>query len=370
MRAAIYARFSTELQNDESIDDQEALCRACAAREGHEVVQVYSDAAKSGGSIQGRPGVQQLMRDAGQDRFQVIIVEALDRLSRDMEDLAGMYKRLKFGGIKILAVHEGQVNTVLVGLRGLVGQLMREDNLEKVRRGMTGLISRGLSAGGLAYGYRVNPEKKGAFLVVPEQAATVKEIFERYVAGQSPRKIAYDLNDRGVPPPRRGSKWNASTINGWADRGSGILHNQLYVGKYVWNKNQFVKPQDSDKRISRANPPSEWKSMELPELRIISDELFEAAQRERKTISEKNFAVRRRPQRLLSGLLKCGSCGSGMAVWGKELDWQAPHPVFRLHRERIVPRASQLLSEHGRTGSLRPPRRKSRRPGGAGGLRR
>ena len=120
-----------------------------------------------------------------------------------MEDLAGMYKRLKFGGIKILAVHEGQVNTVLVGLRGRVGQLMREDNVEKVRRGMTGLISRGLSAGGLAYGYRVNPEKKGEFLVVPEQAAIVKEIFERYVAGQSPRKIAYDLNDRGVPPPAR-----------------------------------------------------------------------------------------------------------------------------------------------------------------------
>ena len=95
MRAAIYARFSTELQNDKSIDDQEALCRAYAAREGHEVVQVYSDAAKSGGSIQGRPGVQQLMRDAGQDRFQVIIVEALDRLSRDMEDLAAYFSQQK-----------------------------------------------------------------------------------------------------------------------------------------------------------------------------------------------------------------------------------------------------------------------------------
>ena len=85
--------------------------------------------------------------------FNFVIVEALDRLSRDMEDLAGIHKRLSFLGIEIRAVHEGVVNTVLVGLRGLVGQLYREDNAHKIRRGQAGRVGQGLNAGGLTYGY-------------------------------------------------------------------------------------------------------------------------------------------------------------------------------------------------------------------------
>ena len=73
------------------------------------------------------------MDDARERKFDALVVEALDRLSRDMEDLAGIHKRLSFLGIEIRAVHEGVVNTVLVGLRGLVGQLYREDNAHKVR---------------------------------------------------------------------------------------------------------------------------------------------------------------------------------------------------------------------------------------------
>jgi site-specific DNA recombinase len=125
-RAVIYARFSTDLQNERSIEDQFSLCRT------------YADRAR-------------------ENCFDVIIVEALDRLSRDMEDLAGIHKRLSFPSIEIRAVHEGVVNTVLVGLRGLVGQLYREDNANKVRRGLAGRVKQGLSAGGLTYGYTLLP---------------------------------------------------------------------------------------------------------------------------------------------------------------------------------------------------------------------
>ena len=152
-RAAIYARFSTDLQNERSIEDQLSLCQSYADREGLSIVRTYDDRARSGGSLMGRNGLLQLLDDAREKSFDIVIVEALDRLSRDMEDLAGIHKRLSFLGIEIRAVHEGVVNTVLVGLRGLVGQLYREDNAHKVRRGLAGRIKQGLAGGGLTYGY-------------------------------------------------------------------------------------------------------------------------------------------------------------------------------------------------------------------------
>ena len=152
-KAVIYARFSTDLQNERSIEDQVTLCRDYTSREGMNVVEVYEDKARSGGSVMGRDGLLRLLDQAREKSFDVVVVEALDRLSRDMEDLAGIHKRLSFLGIEIRAVHEGVVNTVLVGLRGLVGQLYREDNAHKVRRGLAGRVGQGLNAGGRAYGY-------------------------------------------------------------------------------------------------------------------------------------------------------------------------------------------------------------------------
>ena len=131
MRAAIYARFSTELQRDRSINDQMALCRAHAERAGLCTVATYHDSARSGASVFGRDGLEQMMEHAREKRFDVLIVEALDRLSRDMEDLAGIHKRLTFLGIEIRAVHDGTADTVLVGIRGLVGQMQREDGAKR-----------------------------------------------------------------------------------------------------------------------------------------------------------------------------------------------------------------------------------------------
>ena len=117
-KAVIYARFSTDLQNERSVEDQVALCRTYAAQHDLDVIRVYDDRARSGASLLGRDGLLDLLNGARARSFGVVIVEALDRLSRDMEDLAGLHKRLTFLDIEIRAVHEGVVNTVLVGLRG------------------------------------------------------------------------------------------------------------------------------------------------------------------------------------------------------------------------------------------------------------
>jgi len=113
-QAIIYARFSTDLQNERSIEDQVALCRNYASHESLDVLGVYEDRARSGASIFGRDGLLELIERARTHSFDTVIVEALDRLSRDMEDLAGIHKCLTFFGVEIRAVHEGVVNTVLV----------------------------------------------------------------------------------------------------------------------------------------------------------------------------------------------------------------------------------------------------------------
>src|SRR5262245_11123108 len=232
-KSVIYARYSTDLQNERSIEDQVALCQAYAIRENLNVVEVYEDRACSGASIMGRDGLLHLLERAREKEFNFVIVEALDRLSRDMEDLAGIHKRLTFLGIEIRAVHEGQVNTILVGLRGLMGQLYREDNAHKIRRGMAGRVRSALSAGGIPYGYAAVPGQPGHRVIVEHEAAIVRRIFGEYMAGATPRDIAHDLNRDKVSPPR-GRAWNASTIIGHRQRGTGILRNELYIGRIVW----------------------------------------------------------------------------------------------------------------------------------------
>src|SRR5690606_41803298 len=97
LRAALYARFSSENQRDSSIEDQLRQCRERAEREGWTVVETYSDRAISGSSMI-RAGIQSLLADAQMGRFDIVLSEALDRISRDQEDVAAVVKLLRFVG--------------------------------------------------------------------------------------------------------------------------------------------------------------------------------------------------------------------------------------------------------------------------------
>jgi site-specific DNA recombinase len=312
-RAAIYARYSTDNQSLRSIEDQVTLCRDYAAREGLHVVAVYDDPARSSGSIMGRPGVQELLRATQERRFDVIIVEALDRLSCDMEDLAHIYKNLNFAGVEIRGVHEGQVTTVLIGLRGLVGQLRLEDLKHKIRRGMSGRARQGLVQAGLAYGYRVVPGQPGARVIDEREAAVVRRIYEEYLEGATPRAIAGRLNAEGIPAPQGGC-WNSSTLNGNGKRGVGILRNELYIGRVTWGRTRKVVSPTNGKQLIRPGIADSAASSEVPELAIISKELFEAVQQRKLAMSHVHPGLQRGRTHLLSGLLRCGACGAGMYV--------------------------------------------------------
>ncbi|MBV8418518.1 MAG: recombinase family protein [Hyphomicrobiales bacterium] len=325
MRAVIYARYSSDAQDERSIADQVALCREYAKRQGHSVVAVYEDASVSGASMHGRPGIQLLLGDAGKRAFDIVLTESMSRIGRDQEDRAGIRKRLGFYSVTIATPADGVVTPLVDGIRAVIDSQQLEDLKHHTRRGMRGRVREGRSAGGRTYGYTVLPPesdghgrfKRGGRVVNEVEAQIVRRIFSQYVAGATPREIAKRLNLDGVKPPR-GRNWNASTINGNARRRNGMLLNQLYAGRLVWNKVSMPKDPNTGKRVIRPNPEEAWVIKEVPELAIVPADLFEAAQRRKSERSIGHPFEQRRPKHMLSGLLRCATCGGGLASFGSD----------------------------------------------------
>lgn len=313
MRAAIYARFSTDLQNDRSVADQFALCEAHARKAGWRVTGRFADHAASGASIHGRPEYQRLIGLALAGELDLILTEDLDRLSRNLADIARLFETLSFAGVKIVTVADGEVSEMHIGIKGTMSALFLKGLTQKIRRGMAGLVREGRSAGGRAYGYRPVPGRTGELEIVEAEATIVRRIMQAYADGRSPRAIAGELNAEGVPPPR-GSYWAAATINGNRERGHGILVNPLYVGRPVWNRVRMVKDPATGRRVSRVNPAQEHQQGAAPHLAIVSEKLYAAVQERRGGRRAMSPRDRAKPRHLLSGLLRCGACGAGMSV--------------------------------------------------------
>ena len=332
MRAAIYARYSTALQSASSIDDQVRLCRKLLQEQGWTESAIYSDAAISGASTL-RPGYQEMHAAIRSGAFEILVTEALDRLSRDQEDIAGLYKQLTFAGIRLVTRTEGEINELHVGLKGTMNALYIKDLAEKTRRGLEGRVRQGRSGGGNAYGYDVvrkvdtNGEPiRGEREINKSEAAIVNRIFEAFAAGSSPREIARKLNEEGIAGPR-GHPWRDTTIRGHHTRRTGILRNDLYDGRLVWNKQHYVKDPRTGKRLARPNPQDQWIVEDVPHLRIIDEALWQRVQDRLTSIRHSEgvtkaratkFWEHRRAKHLLSGLAHCGVCGGKMIAAGKD----------------------------------------------------
>lgn len=331
MKVALYARYSSDNQRDASIEDQLRLCRAHAEKQGWTIIDSYTDRAVSGASLL-RPGIQELMLDAQRGKFSIILAEAMDRLSRDQEDIAGLFKRMSFAGVRIITLSEGDVTHLHVGLKGTMNALFLKDLADKTHRGLRGRVEAGKSGGGLCYGYDVvrqvdsrGEPLRGDRKINDAEARIVRRIFEEYNAGKSSRTIAIGLNADGVAGPQ-GSDWGPSTIHGNSLRGTGILNNELYVGRLVWNKLRYLKDPDTGKRVSRVNPPEEWVTQDVPDLRIVEQDLWDAVKTRQKSLTFSTgsktanpMGERRRPGYLLSGLVRCGCCGGGYSKISADL---------------------------------------------------
>ncbi|MCJ9430754.1 recombinase family protein [Kordiimonas sp. A6E486] len=325
MRTAFYARYSTDLQSEASIEDQMRRLKARAQQEGWQIANSYSDAATSGASMM-RPGIQRLMVDAADCKFDIVLCEALDRLSRNQSDIARIYEQLTFHGVTVITLSEGVVSELHIGLKGTMNALFLKDLADKTRRGLEGRVRAGKSGGGKAFGYDIplkfdaaGEKVAGELIIHDEEAETVRRIFAMYADGMSPRKIAHTLNDEGVRGPQGGT-WGPTTIHGNRRRGTGIINNELYIGRRVWNRLHYVKNPSTGKRVSRLNPEDQWIVEEAPDLRIVPDELWERAKARQKALDDigTNFYDKSRPRYFWSGKVKCGCCGSSYIKISKD----------------------------------------------------
>lgn len=350
MRAALYARYSSDKQREASIEDQFRNCLRLAEREDWQIIHKYTDEALSGAKIN-RPGYQALLEAAKRKEFDVIVVDEVSRLWRDQEEQWKAVKRLEYQQVHIRGVNDG-VNTLsegfglLLSIRGAINEEARREIAKRTHRGLTGQAMQGNNAGGKSYGYRHVPiedatrrDHLGRPLVIavrreinPEQAEIVRRIFQRFADGYSPRRIAEELNKNKVPPPgagwnrktRKCRGWSASAIYGDQKRGFGILINPLYNGTYIWNRTRRQIDPDTKARKHSPRPGNEWIVQEAPELRIVPPELWEKvqtrlkAQRQRSTFQREKISQSARtgrgPKYLFSGLLKCGTCGANYVM--------------------------------------------------------
>lgn len=336
---ALYARYSSDNQREASIEDQFRICRQQAKREKWKVIGNYKDAGFSGASMILRPGIQALLQDVQAGQFDIVLAEALVRISRDQADIATLYKHPKFAGVPIVTLAEGEITELHVGLKGTMNALFLKDLAAKTHRGLRGRVEDGKSGGGLCYGYKVVKQVaergepiRGDREIDPYEAEVVRRIFRDYAAGVGPRTIAKNLNDEGIAGPG-GKLWSDTTIRGHVKRGTGIVNNELYIGRLIWNRMRYVKDPSTGKRVSRLNPEFEWLVTEVPELRIVDDELWQAVRARQGEIAEKyanvTEAIRehhkknqlnaaRRPKSLLSGLIFCGVCGGPYSLRGAD----------------------------------------------------
>jgi site-specific DNA recombinase len=342
LRAALYARFSSDLQNPRSADDQLREVRAYAERNGWPIAIELKDEAVRAGDAGGRHGFRDALRLAKERRFDVLVVEELSRFSRDVVEAFYELRDLREHGVLLATVRNGLVdlkdtNGLMQAFMGFaMAQAETSNTGARSKRGLTSKVIAHFSGGGVApYGFRRAPvmseekdkdgiAKRLGVRFVPDraEALVVTRIFQEYAAGLAKHAIAVGLNRDGVPTRLSGQtqagrkivgRWSPVTV-------SAVLSNALHVGELHWNK----KSRKGEK--ARAGRKRQIKNENaehtvVPNFceRIIDEQLWSLVrarlQRDRAAFGEHTVAnANQRRQYLLSGLIICGVCGARYSV--------------------------------------------------------
>jgi site-specific DNA recombinase len=324
LTAALYARFSSDVQKDRSIDDQFADLERAAKRFGFKLDKslYFSDRAQSGTSLFDRPGLtREHLGGSAKKRFDVVLVEATDRLSRSQADLFWLADRFKFDGVKIFTP-AGEVSEMQLTFDSHTNADMVKKLAIRVKRGHDGIAREGKIAGALSYGYDAVPGKPGERTLNKAEAIVVRRIFEEYAAGKTPRQIVDGLAKDKIPSPSGAPFWNHQVIVGGVNK-RGLIHNRLYIGEYLKNRFYNVKNPSTGKRVTRKADESDLIVAQVPHLRVVEQALWDAAHALRQSRGVKKFGPRGyfsqrggspRKDHLLAGLAKCGECGGLMTV--------------------------------------------------------
>lgn len=254
LRCATYARYSSDRQREASILDQQRNMMRFAEARGWRINPdlMFSDEAISGAGLD-RPGYQALLRatKASPRRIDAVLVDDTSRISRSLAESVRLREELNFRGIRFVAVSQGidsndDQSDVMMTVHGLVDSLYIKELGKKTHRGLEGLALTGFHTGGSCFGYQ--SEKVGdktRLRVDEEEAAIVRRIFEMSASGFSLKKIAKQLNEEGVPPPRGTKK---ETRPSWVYTAiREMLRRELYCGRIVWNRRKFKKRPGTNK---------------------------------------------------------------------------------------------------------------------------
>ena len=330
MKVAIYCRLSEEDRNKQfetddsnSIQNQKAMLLQYAMEQGWELYNIYSDDDYTG-SDRRRPEFNRLLKDAEQQRFDIILCKTQSRFTRELE-LVEKYIHGLFPiwGIRFISIVDN-ADTANKGnkksrqINGLVNEWYLEDMSDNIRSVLTSRRKNGFHIGAFAlYGYKKDPNQKGHLIIDEEAAAVVQQIFALCVSGMGPTQIAKWLEkseilnptfywlSKGMKvgnKPKPGAnpyKWTNETV-------SRMLEKIEYLGHTV---NFKTRKQSYKSKKTLWNDPSEWVIFENTQPPIVEESVFLIVQNIRKS--------RRRPTKMgdmgiFSGLLYCAECGGKM----------------------------------------------------------
>ena len=353
VRAAIYARYSSKNQVGDSADTQISRVKRKVAdgrvrsrlHPDREIVVdddwVRKDEAKSGTTV-GRADYKKILHGIENEMFDVLLVDDLSRLTRDLGDMIDLYELARFYQVEVVSISDGVSSAdesakAAFTLKGIVNDLANDAHRARVLSRMENHFQDGFSTGQLPYGYTSSPtrsetikgrleENRFKIEIHPERAEIVVRIFEMAAEGIGRRRITATLNEELVLSPSKSHRkdgprgmWRESSVNR-------ILNNEKYIGDWVWRKTSHIKNPTTGLKEARGNQPRDIIRMrpEIAEtLRIVPQELWDrvAARRERvksaqaraRNEGERIFGDRlgkRAPDHMLAGLLHCSDCGA------------------------------------------------------------
>ena len=312
-RVAIYCRVSTTEQAEEgySIDEQNIKIREYCEREGHEIYNLYEDRGISGKNITNRPGIKQLLNDATNNKFDLVVVWKLNRISRKLLDILNIVELLNKHNIAFRSLTENfETETpsgkLQLNIMGAIGEFERETIADNIKLGMGAKARSGEWCGGIVLGYDIveipseGKKRKNTKLQINEkEATTVRRIFELYGQGYGYKAVVNRVNKEGHKTKRNG-QFAVNTVKT-------ILTNPVYIGKIRYN----VRQDWSRKRRNNINPnPIISDGKHEP---IIDIETWNKVQILLKKKSKKHNKVYD-CEFPLTGILKCPVCGAGMTI--------------------------------------------------------
>lgn len=306
MKIAAYCRVSTEKEAQiDSLEKQIEFFNEFTKKNGYELYKLYADEGISGKQIKYRKQFQQMMEDAKHKKFEKVVVKDVSRFARNTVDLLQSVRDLKAYGVQVDFLNNGEVmkggSEFILTILGAMAQQESANMSKRVKFGKDITAQKG-RVPNLVFGYDKIPDERYTLKINEEEAKIVKEIFESYVyKGIGTTKIAWELNDRGIRTKKTKSKWVQTSI-------VRILKNPIYTGR-VTNKKSEVT--DFITGTRKELPEKEWIVAHRPEMRIISDELFNRAQEllEQRSNEFKLNNKREKTEYVFSTLIYCKHCG-------------------------------------------------------------